>query len=193
MPNLWLFDDDSSEFVVISTATDSVGVPGVVPTVNGLPLDTSSSFGFANPGATGFTPGNMSALAFQTANPTGTPLHVDTYQETLATPGTVDVDVSGGTPGSLVLILGELANTGTVGGFAPRTAGLPIAPSPQSWMQSYILTASGPTSFVIPDAEGFGRYSLSVPVVIPAGEMVVWQAFDFAAFTISNPTHTITN
>lgn len=191
MPNLWLADDDSSDEAIVSTADDGTGTRGVVPTVNGAAVDASTSLGLANPGAAGFSPGSWTALAFQTANASGTALHLDVDAQLLTTPGTLDLDVSG-EPNEAVIVLGELFNTRTMGGFVPRLSSLPFSATPQSWVTPFIITANGPAALVILDGEGFGRYTLSVGAVIPAGEMVVWQALS-ASLTVSSPTQTITN
>ncbi|MCA8947930.1 MAG: hypothetical protein KDE27_00410 [Planctomycetes bacterium] len=189
MPHFWLCDDDSADEGFVSTKNNPVNsMPGVVPTVNFVPMIGAAAFGLSG-GFSGPSIGDPFGMAFQFTDPTGpTPMHIDsfpTYQTPL--PATFQIDVTGGTPNGAIVLLFDLMALPT-GGLYP--ARIPISPLGTffgpSWREYYPNLPSLGTLLLITDSEGFARQPLNIPPGFSDFGAIL-QAGDITTLTLSAP------
>lgn len=190
MPHLWLCNQDNADEGLVSTKNNpSNSTPGVVPSVNGVPLQGAAAFGLAG-GFGGPNPRNPSAIAFQFSSPQGpNAMHCDTFPVFQGTtPADFNIDISGATPNGFVVLVFDLEFLGGAPGLFPGR--LPVSPLGTffgpSWDEYYPNIPALGVLLPLADPEGFARQLIQIPGGF-GGFGAKMQAGDLATFTLSAP------
>ena len=193
MANLWLVDDDASDGPSIVTTSGGGGIATLGPSI----FNDPASLGLAPTNFFGGAVGNLSALTFFGSPLPARPLHLDTFPLAVTTPGTVTIDVSGGSPGPNVMLIAKFGEASIPASFTYRwsifLSMLPMFDVPGGFDELYIndntdiltLTLMQAPPLVV-DADGYASRSFTVPA-LPPGMAVAFQAYDISTEALSTP------